>query len=159
VEAGLKLLVEGVSATDRYPDLKQTQIKKKNPVATLPKLKGTGQQCKGLTKVMQVVFEKFWNLADQRHARISVCLQLMKEVGTLYMTHRTEHRVPTEAARRIVEASFEIAQITTGLVRYHHARAQWLFTIRRKATIVYMQHWLRSIATQCMQTAHPGRIS
>ena len=81
---------------------------------------------------MQAVFEKFWNPADQRHARISVCLQLMKEVDALYMKHRMEYRVPTEAARRIVEASFEIAQITTGLVRYYHARGTVAFHYTKK---------------------------
>jgi hypothetical protein len=123
---------EHVDISDRYPDLKKTQIKKMTPVTTLPKLKGTGQQCKGLTRVMETVFREFADLSDPRHIRILNCLKLMKEVNQLYLTNLRADRIPPQQSARIISASFEIAQITAGLVRYYHGQGVIAFHYTKK---------------------------
>ena len=57
---------QAVPANDRCPTLKLTQIKQAR-CASLPKLKGTGQQCKGIARVMGEVFRKLCDLDDDRH--------------------------------------------------------------------------------------------
>jgi hypothetical protein len=102
------------------------------PVTTLPKLKGTGQQCKGLTRVMETVFREFADLSDPRHIRILNCLKLMKEVNQLYLTNLRADRIPPQQSARIISASFEIAQITAGLVRYYHGQGVIAFHYTKK---------------------------
>ena len=117
---------------DRYLDLKKIQIKVMKPVSCLPKLKGTGQQCKGFTRVMETVFREFADLSDARHIRILNCLRLMKEVNELYLVNRMADRIPPEHSARIIAGSFEIAQITARLVRYYHPRGVIAFHYTKK---------------------------
>ena len=123
---------ENVMSKDTYPELKKTRIKVMKPVSCLPKLKGTGQQCKGLTRVMETVFREFADLSDARHIRILNCLRLMKEVNELYLVNRMADRIPPEHSARIISGSFEIAQITAGLVRYYHPRGVIAFHYTKK---------------------------
>lgn len=128
IEENLRILViliksayveEGVNHKGRYPDLKRTQIK--TGLATqLPKLKGTGQQCKGLTRVMGSVFRKFHDETDRMHNRIAEALDATKAIDRMYMANRHAYRIPHADSREIIRLSFRVAQITTGLVRHYH---------------------------------------
>lgn len=95
----------GVRKKDQYPNLKRTQIKGGH-VAKLPKLKGTGQQCKGLTKVMGLVFRKFWDPTDPMHIRIATCLDAIRDTDQIYETNQREYRIPPADSRRLIELTF-----------------------------------------------------
>ena len=118
--------VQAVPFKDRYPSLKLTQIKKAT-VAILPKLNGTGQQCKGLARVMGAVFRQFCDLSDARHIRILDGIKAMSETNRIYLMHRYANRIPRADSEKLIALSFEFCQISTGLVRYYHGRGIYAF--------------------------------
>ena len=105
---------------DRYTSLRLSQFKTMQPIAKLPKFKGTGQQCKGLTRVIANVFRLYWNPGVHAHVRIVEGLEAMRETDRLYLLHRYANRMPQSDSDRVIAASFKFCQICTGLVRHFH---------------------------------------
>ena len=112
---------------DRYPSLKLSQFKTMKPVGRLPKLKGSGQQCKGLTRVMSKVFQEDRDPEDQAHKRIVEGLEAMRITDQLYMRHRYANKMPQFDAGEVIRASFKFCQICTGLVRHYHKKKMPVF--------------------------------
>ena len=117
---------QNVNSKDRYHNLRITMYKSAK-VATLPKLKGSGQQCKGLAKVMPDVFRKYMVAGEASHERVLLGLEAIKETNELYDLHRQSYRMPAEAAERCVKSSFLTAQCVTYLVRHFHGHNLALF--------------------------------
>jgi hypothetical protein len=128
--------VEGVESKDRYPNLKVTQYKPAK-ANILPKLKGTGMQCKGLGKVMPSVFEAFMDATDPLHHRVPSGLRGIQATNEIYDANRTAYRFPAADAERLIHWSFDIAQQVTALIRAYHPKAIVLFhyTIKQHYTL------------------------
>ena len=126
---------ENVPRKDRYPSLRTTQYKAAL-VAILPKLKGTGVQCKGLAKVMPTVFANFMDHEDEGHKMVLVGLNCIRETNLLIEENYHCHRFPAGAAQKFVELSFLIAQTTSALInRYHPALPLFHYTIKLHYTL------------------------
>ena len=109
----------GVALKDQYPTMKVTQYKPSASVSRLPKLKGTGRQCKGLAKVLPSVFEHFMNMGDDAHQLVLYGLRCILEVDQLYDAHYRCYKFPEGASKRLIEVSFAIAQTTTALINVY----------------------------------------
>ena len=103
----------------RYPTLRVTQYKSAK-LGTLPKLKGTGVQCKGLAKVLPDVFAVFADLDDEYHRRVLEGLCLIRETNEILHEMRDAYRLPQNAADSLINKSFNIGRIVTELIRYYH---------------------------------------
>lgn len=126
---------EHVALKDRYPSLRTSQYKPAR-VRLLPKLKGTGQQCKGLSKVLPAVFASLMDPEDEGHVMVLFGLRCIRETNLLIEEHYHCHRFPAAAADRFVELSFLIAQTTTALInRYHPHSPLFHYTIKQHYTL------------------------
>ena len=120
-----------VPTKSRYPSLRISQYKS-GKATSLPKLKGTGVQCRSLSVVMPAVFRKFMDADDPRHRKVLLGLETIKETNTILDSNRSAYRLPTPAADRLIELSFLIAQTTTSLIKYYHPRLIPLFHFTQK---------------------------
>ena len=134
-----------VPTKSQYPSLTITQYKS-GKAGTLPKLKGTGMQCRSLSVVMPAVFREFMDAGNPRHQKVLVGLEIMKETNAILDSNRGAHRLPKPAADRLIELSFLLAQITTSLIKYYHPRRIPLFHYTQK------QH-------DCLHLALTGRFT
>ena len=128
-----------VRRKDRYPHIRITQYKT-GLVSHLPKLKGTGQQCKGLAAVMPQVFESFMaprgHVANPLHRRVLAALQATHETNVLYESNRHVNIMPKADSDKIIELSFNIAKITTSLVKaYQPDIPLFHYTIKSHLTL------------------------
>lgn len=126
----------GVDTKHRYPTLRLSQFKSGH-VGHLPKLKGTGMQAKGLSKVMHLVFNEFMDEANPQHIRVRHLLLANKEVTDIYDEHVHAHRFPAEASERLIRLEFEIAQDVSALIQFYHPLAMPLFhfTLKQHYTL------------------------
>ena len=137
---------EGVDIKHRYPNLKLSQYKSQKTVATLPKLKGTGMQCKGLAEVMPGVFQTLMDEDNPRHQRVLKLLQGIKATNEIYDRHRNAYRIPAADAERLIQHSFDVAQQTSALIRAYHPDGIVLFHYTIK------QHYCLHIALAARYT-------
>ena len=126
----------GVPKKDQYPNLKQTQIKGGH-VSKLPKLKGAGQQCKGLSQVMGLVFRRFWDPEDRMHQRIATCLDEIRDTDQIYESNRHEYRIPAGDSRRLIRLTFSLGRSISILIEHYHAAGMpcFHFTIKQHYTM------------------------
>ena len=136
VEIKKAYLTVGVLKKDQYPNLKRTQIKGGH-AAKLPKLKGTGQQCKGLSKVMGLVFRIFGDRDDPMHICIAECLDAIRDTDRIYESSRNEYRTPPADSKRLIELTFSIGRKISILIDYYHPRLIpcFHFTIKQHYTM------------------------
>jgi hypothetical protein len=122
----LAYAIEDVPTKHRYPLLRVTMYKG-GKAAHIPKLKGTGMQCRALTKVMPRVFEEHMNQDDPVHHRVLIGLKTIRDIDSIYDANRKEYRVPAEASRQLVQLSFLVAQVVTSLIKRFHPQRIPLF--------------------------------
>ena len=126
----------GVPKKDQHPNLKRTRIKGGH-AAKLPRLKGTGQQCKGLSKVMGLAFRICWDPVDTMHVKIAECLDAIRDTDRIYESTRNDYRTPPADSRRLIELTFSIGRDVSILINHYHARAIpcFHFTIKQHYTM------------------------
>ena len=119
---------EKVPLKDRYYSLKFTQYRSA-AAGKLPKLKGTGRQCLGLSRVLARVFEEHMNADDEIHRTVLLGLEVAAEVNRLYSLHAEAYRIPPMDADIIMDKnllSHRCAQLS-----YTHCTQLFLsFTIQ-----------------------------
>ena len=93
---------EKVSLKDRYYSLKSTQYRSA-AAGKLPKLKGTGRQCLGRSRVLARVFAEHMNADDEIHRTVLLGLEATAEVNRLYPLHANAYRIPPMDADIIVD--------------------------------------------------------
>ena len=135
----------GILTKHRYPVLRVSMYKG-GKAATLPKLKGTGMQCKALNKVMPDVFEKHMDPGDFNHQRILLGLQAIRDIDNLYGKHMKDYCIPEEASKQLVDKSFFVAQVVTTLIKRLHPLRVPLFHYTIK------QHYYLHIALTTQYT-------
>ena len=117
-----------VRSQHRYTNFKLSYfMPTKKSVSTLPKLKGTGMQCKALAKVFVSVFASYMDESDRNHQIVLIALKSLRRTNELYHSNRKVMRYPPADADELVKLSFEINQCTTALVRHYHSRSIPLF--------------------------------
>ena len=117
----LLLLVKYVMASSPEENLKTVFA------ASLPKLKGTGQQCKGIARVMGEVFRKLCDLDDDRHRLILEAIEYVRKTNHIYTRHRYANRIPPDDREELVAKTFKFCQITSKLIKYYHERGMFVF--------------------------------
>ena len=111
---------------DRYPTMKLTQIKTAK-ASLLPKLKGTGQQCKGIARVMRAVFLEFCDTHDPYHELVLEAIDCARITNYIYTKHRSANRIPPLDAEKLIKLTFRFCQITTRLCRDYHKKKMCVF--------------------------------
>ena len=99
--------------------MKATQYKS-GDVGHLPKLKGTGVQCRWLGAVMADVFENFMDTEDENHKMVLLMLCCLRDGNQILWDNRRTFRFPPDASAKFIELSFQAAQATTALIRAYH---------------------------------------
>jgi hypothetical protein len=112
---------EGVARKMRYPKL-SVNMYKGGKAGKIPKLKGTGVQCKGINRVMPQVFEKHMDATNQVHRKVLIGLNAIKEIDAIYHEHRVEFKLPPAASDRLIELSFLVAKVVSSLIKFYHPR-------------------------------------
>lgn len=108
-----------VAEKDQYQVLKITQYMPARG-RRLPKLKGTGQQCKKLTKVVHTVFDMHMEPNDDIHQLVLLGLRCIRDSDVLIGRNHNSDRFPPEDSHRLIRSSFLVAQTTTALIQHSH---------------------------------------
>ena len=86
----------------------------------LPKLKGTGVQCQGLTKVFAKVFEKHMDGDDPVHVLVLQGLKLQRRIDRLFLRNYRSYRMPAADSLEVIAASYELCRVVSDLIKHFH---------------------------------------
>jgi hypothetical protein len=138
--------LEGVATKDQYKVMRVSMYKggKANHI---PKLKGTGMQCQGLSTIMPRVFEAHMDPGNGMHRRVLLGLKAIRNTDRILHEHQRAYRFPQDAAAELVQSSFFVAQVVTSLIKHFHPRRMPLFHYTIK------QHYCLHIALASQWTS------
>jgi hypothetical protein len=109
---------QNVPHKNRYSKIRMSQYFAQS--LKLPKLKGTGVQCQGLTNVFAKVFEKHMDGDDPVHGRVLQGLKLQRRIDRLFLRNYRSYRMPAADSEEVIAASYELCRVVSDLIKHFH---------------------------------------